>query len=323
MGNAVLPGFHRADEIPATHIGVAGGLQRLLLTEVEPRRIVAVAGAVQFLNDRIGQREVILPRGFEVGVQRAAVGAGDRCHIVKRLGAPLDLQRVDARLADQIKKRRGTQVVGVQDITAVLAFADLHILTGAMLLDKVVLPAAGLGALAAVAAAPGHIAGKQAPPGHAHTHSAVDKGFEVQLLGAVIADEGDLGQGQLSCQHHALGAQLIRHGRRLVVGDARLGGNMAFHLRGVLFGKAQNAQVGNDKGIHARLGGGLDILGQLLEFAVGGQGVQRQVDLFAAGVGKNTALAQLVHRQVDGRGAHTELRQGAVDGIRAVQHRVF
>ena len=323
-GHALVPAVHRADEIPVPYIGVAGGLLRLLFAEVEPRRIVAVAGAVQLLDDVIGQLKIIVVGVFQVGIQCAAVGAGDGRDIVKRLGPALNFQAVDTGLADQVDERRGTQVVGVQDITAVaLAFADLHILAGAVFLDQIILPAAGLGALAPVAAAARHIAGQQAAPGNAHAHSTVDERFQFKVGGAVIADEGDLGQGQLARQHDAFCAQFVADLGGLVVGDARLRGDMALDLRGVLFSQCQHAQVGDDERIHPRLGSVLDILGQLAQLFVGGQGVQGQIDFFAARVGKNAALVQFAHRQVDRGGAHAKFRQGAVDGVRAVHDGVF
>ena len=98
---------------------------------------------------------------------------------------------------------------------------------------------------------------------------------------------------------------------------------MTLDLRGVLFGQRQHTQVGNDERIHARLGGVLNVPGQLGKFLVRGQGVQRQIDLFAAGMGKDAALVQFAHGQVDGCGAHAKFRQGAVDGIRAVHDGVF
>jgi len=98
---------------------------------------------------------------------------------------------------------------------------------------------------------------------------------------------------------------------------------MALHLGSVFFGQRQHTQVGNDKGIDAGLGGILDILGQLVQLLVGGQGVQRQIDLFAAGVGEDAALVQLAHRQVDRGGPHAEFRQSAVDSVRAVHDGVF
>ena len=64
---------------------------------------------------------------------------------------------------------------------------------------------------------------------------------------------------------------------------------MTLDLRGVFFGQRQHTQIGNDERIHARLGGVLNVAGQLGKFLVRGQGVQRQIDLFAAGMGKDAA----------------------------------
>ena len=57
---------------------------------------------------------------------------------------------------------------------------------------------------------------------------------------------------------------------------------MTLDLRGVLFGQRQHTQIGNDERIHARLGGVLNVPG-------------RQIDLFAAGMGKDAALVQVAH----------------------------
>ena len=91
VGHAVLPEINGANEVPVPHIGMAGGLLGLLLAKIKARRIVAVAGAVQLLDDIIRQLKVIAVGIAQVGIQGTAVGAGDGCHIVKRLGAALDL----------------------------------------------------------------------------------------------------------------------------------------------------------------------------------------------------------------------------------------
>ena len=98
---------------------------------------------------------------------------------------------------------------------------------------------------------------------------------------------------------------------------------MALHLRGVFFGQRQHTQIGDDKGIHTGLGGILYILRQLGQFLIGRQGVKGQIDLFAAGMGKDAALAQLPYRQVYRGRAHTKFRQGAVNGVSAVHHSIF
>ena len=151
----------------------------------------------------------------------------------------------------------------------------------------------------------------------------MDERLQLQILRAVVADLRDLGQGQFAGQHNALGSQLVADLRGLIVRDACLGRDMTLDLRGILFGQRQHTQIGNDERIHARLGGILNVPGQLGKFLVRGQGVQRQIDLFAAGMGKDAALVQFAHSQVDGCGAHAKFRQGAVDGICAVHDGVF
>ena len=116
---------------------------------------------------------------------------------------------------------------------------------------------------------------------------------------------------------------MVGRGGGGVVGDARLGGKVDVGVGGVFFAQLHHAQIRRDKGVHAGVPRVPDGLGQAGQLVVGGQGVQRQVDLFAAGVGKDAALGQLAGRKVGGRGAHAELLQGAVDGVGAVEHRVF
>ena len=146
-GDTVGPGIHRTDEIPLPHIGMAGRLQGFFLAEIETRRIVAVAGTVEFLDDIIGQFIVIIEGITQEGIQRAAISAGDRGHIVEGLGAAFDLERVYTRFADQINERGCAKIVGIEDVTSVLALPNLHVLAGTVLLHKGVFPAAGLRAL--------------------------------------------------------------------------------------------------------------------------------------------------------------------------------
>ena len=89
----------------------------------------------------------------------------------------------------------------------------------------------------------------------------MDERLQFQILWAVVADLRDLGQGQFAGQHNALGSQLVADLRSLIVRDARLGRDMTLDLRGVFFGQRQHTQVGNDKRIHARLGGVLNVPG--------------------------------------------------------------
>ena len=124
---------------------------------------MAVAGAGQLLQHLLRQSEIIVERVGQVLVQRLAVSSSHAGHIVERLGAAFDLQAVHTRLADKVQERGGAQIIGVEDVAAVLVLADLIQLAGAGLLAEIVLPAAGLGTLAPVGVTACHVIREQAP----------------------------------------------------------------------------------------------------------------------------------------------------------------
>ena len=283
---------------------------------------MAVAGAGELLVHLGGQFKVIIERVGEVGVQCLAVSGGDAGDVVEGLGAALDLQAVHARLADEVNEGRGAHIVCVEDVAAILVLADLIELAGTVLLAEEVLPAAGLGALAAVGVAAGHVGGQQAPARDAHAHGTVHEGFDLQFRRGLVADGGNVLQGHLAGQHHALCAQIVGGAGGGPVGDTGLGGHVHVDVRRKGLAGLQHAQVCHDEGIHTGFGRFLDGLGQTVGFLIGGQGVHGQVDFAAAGVGVDDALRQLLRREI-GRGrAHAELRQAAVNSVRAVVHGV-
>ena len=277
-----------------------------------------MAGAGELLVDLSRQLKVVVGGVGQIGIQRLAVSGGHTGHIIEGLGAALDLQAVHTGLADQVDEGRGAQVVGVEDVAAVLVLADLVQLAGAGLLAQVVLPAAGLGALAPVGVAACHVIGQQAPAGHAHAHGTVHKGLDLQFRRGLVAQDGDVLQGHLAGQHHALGTQVIGGAGGGPVGDAGLGGHVHVDVRGNGLAGIQHAQVGHDEGIHTGLGGLLDGVRQAVGFLIGRQGVHGQVDLAAPGMGIDDALGELFRRKVGRCRPHTELRQAAVNGIGTV-----
>ena len=113
-----------------------------------------VAGTGQLGQNVIAQLKVIVERVGQILIQSLAVGGGDAGDIVERLGAALNLQAVHTCLADEVDEGSGAQIVCIEDIAAVLIFADLIQLARAGLLAQVILPAAGLGALARFASRP-------------------------------------------------------------------------------------------------------------------------------------------------------------------------
>ena len=91
----------------------------------------------------------------------------------------------------------------------------------AVAVDEGVSAPAGLGALAAVSAAPADGIAHVALPTVTHAQRAVDKGL--QLAGAASADGSDLGQAQLAGEDHALDADLLQERHPL--------GGVVVHLR--------------------------------------------------------------------------------------------
>ena len=142
-------------------------------------------------------------------------------------------------------------VAGVQDIRSAV-LGDLEILTGALFLDEVILPAAGLGALAAVCVPAGQIIRQQAAPGERHAHRPVDKGFKPQLLRGVCAYLADILKQSLAREHDGVRPEVIERVRRGAVYNAELRADMQLHARGVFLRHGDDAHVGNDDRVDAR-----------------------------------------------------------------------
>ena len=279
---------------------------------------MAVAGAGQLSQNLFRKLEVLVHRVGQILVEGAAVGRRHAGDVVESLGAALDFEAVHARVADEVEEGRGTHIVGVEDVAAVLVLADLIELARAGLLAEIVLPAAGLGALAAVCVAACHVVGEQAAARDAHAHGAVNESLDFQLRRGLVAEGSDVLQGHLPGQHHPLRAHVVGGAGSGPVGNAGLGGHMDVDVGRERLAGVQHAEVGHDEGVHTGSGSVLDGLRQTVSLLVGGQGVHGQVDLAAPGVGIDDALAQLLRGEVGGCRAHPELGQRAVDGVRAV-----
>ena len=146
----------------------------------------------------------------------------------------------------------------------------------------------------------------------------MDKGLNFQFRRGLVPQGSNVLQGHLPGQHHPLGTHVVGSAGSSPVGDARLGGHVDINVRGKVLAGVQHTQVSHNKGIHARLRGGLDGLGQAVGLLIGGQGVHGQVDLAAAGVGIDDALRQLLRRKVGRSRAHSKFRQAAIHSVRAV-----
>ena len=84
----------------------------------------------------------------------------------------------------------------------------------------------------------------------------------------------------------------------------------------------KHAGVGDDHAIRPHLADGLDILGQLLDIAVVGEQVERQIGALAVGAGEGHAFQHLLKRQVRPR-AQRQVGRAHVNRVRAVEDRDF
>ena len=80
-----------------------------------------------------------------------------RCYIEGLLVAPLNLDGIDARIAQLIQVLQHAQILGVHDVGAAFVFLDWVILARARFFLKRILPAARLSTVARYPAAPRHI----------------------------------------------------------------------------------------------------------------------------------------------------------------------
>ena len=146
------------------------------------------------------------------------------------------------------------------------------------------------------------------------------EGLDLQALGGLGPDLGDLPQVQLPGQDDPVGAQLVPGGGRLVVDDAGLGGDVDLHVGGVLLGQTQNAHIRQDDGGDPRLLQQLQPLGQTGHLIVAGHGVAGHVGIHPVGPAEGNGLFHLLRGEVPGEGAHAEGGARQVDGIGTIGH---
>ena len=193
--------------------------------------------------------------GHRAAVQHGAVNPRDHGHVLRPLHSSFDLDGGHAHGANLLEVLHQAVVLEAQGIAALFKAAEA------------VGHAAGLGALAAVAAAPADDRGEIALPRVAHAQRAVDE--DLNLHGAVAADKGNFLPGKLPGQHHAGNAHLGGLQDALQRVDAHLGGGVDGDVGGDGLTKRNKPQVLDDEGVHPQLGGAADALGGLEHLPVG------------------------------------------------------
>ena len=180
--------------IPVAHI--AAGVQLLPIlqrTKVKTGGINPMAHFIHLRQHPVRHTEVRGRMG-KISVQRLTISVGHNGGIIGTFGATLDLKRVHSCSHQFRDMLDHTQILGIENIRAVLLLIDGEILTRAGLLHQVVLPAAGLGTVTTVGVSPHHIIRENAPTAKAHTHGTVNKGLNLQLWRRMVPDHLDLVQ---------------------------------------------------------------------------------------------------------------------------------
>ena len=257
-----------------------GGILGLVLPDAEHPRaevsgIIAVGEALAVEGIQQGLLHIA---GHIALVQGLPVDPGDGGHIFGLLHPALQLQGGHAHLL---------QILQIVHQAVVLQAQGVLVLASAEAVGQ----AAGLGAAAPVAGAAADGGGEIALAGIAHTQGAVGKNLDFD--GGIFTDMADLLPAQLPAEHHpghAPGGAEQHPGQGM---DGHLGGAVDGDLRGDLFAKLHNAQILDDKGIHARRGRLTDQVGGGIHLPVGDQGVEGQMHL-------DTPDVTVFHRLVEG-----------------------
>ncbi len=292
------------------------------VVEVEAGGVFAVGDAFQLLHP--GGIETIMGGIAGVGVHGHAIGVGDHGGVVGGFHAAFELEGVDAALHQLGDVLDHAHVAGGEEEGAEFGFFNGHGKVRALFLVEGIVPAAGLGAGAAVAVTAGgeHI-GQQAAAAVGDAHGAVDEGLQLDVGGQGCLDGADLVELQFPREHETLGAE---GGVGLGGGgtdDAGLGGDVNLHVGEHFLYSRHDAEVGDDDGIDTRTA-------QLIEkgaeggiVAVAGHGVEGQVDLLAHAVGEADGGVDFLGGEVAGLGAHAESAAGEIDRVGSVEEGGF
>ena len=277
---------------------------------------LSMAGAGQFGQQaRQGGTEGVLPLGKQI--QSAAIGPGDHRHIVFGFHPAFNFQAADARLHQLGQERHQVQVLGGENVGAVGILAHGQVFAGALLLHHGVLPAAGLGAGALIAAASRQHGAEQAPAGIGHAGRAMHKGLQLHAIVQLGAHGLHALEAHLTGEDHPFAAQRLVVLHRRGIHRAGLGADVEGQLRH-LFPQGHNgANVANDSRVHANAmgdAGGLHIVVQLV---VEGHHVHGEVELLALFMHQAHRLAELLLVEIACKGAQTKALHAAVDRIRA------
>ena len=130
--------------------------------------------------------------GFQIIVDRLAIGSRNRRHIKGCLHTTFDLKTVDPRI-DQFRDMLDhAKIFGIKDISSSLILIDRQILARPLFLYHRVFPAARMGTGTTVGISSGKIIAEQASAGIGNAHSPMDKSLDLQIIRDILTNFLDL-----------------------------------------------------------------------------------------------------------------------------------
>ena len=134
-------------------------------------------------------------------------------------------------------------------------------------------------------------------------------------VGRGVVDGGDLVDGKLAREGHAVGALLAAPDGSAVIVDVRLGRDMGLDAGHGALDLKEQAPVLDDKGVGAQRGAAVDELQRIVHLGLLDDDVDRDVDARAGQVRGAAGLLKGLIGKVGGLAAGVEAAHAAVDGV--------
>ena len=287
--------LRRAADLDAQVVWPRGEHQLRIVhaVEIPPREAAAIEHLLK--RQRVARRGGLVDRG--------AIGGGDGGDVFRTLQPALDLEAVDAGLAQIVQRAERAEILRREQIAVRVLHPVAH--------------PARLSAAAAVSAAPADHSRKQALPRAGDAQRAVDKRFQFDSQPRARLN---LGNGHLAGEHgagEAVSRQKLDAGA-VVRGHLRAG--VQREPRRDRAHRARDAEVLNEHGVRAGGGDRFDGAAQGGQLVLADHRVQRDVDAHAARMAIANRVRQLTGRKVAGAVPGVEVAHAEVDGVRAVLH---
>ena len=262
--------------------------------------------------ERLGQS--ILGIGFDLvggdilpcAVDGLAIDRRNRRDVLRRLHAPLDLERCDIGFDEPVDHLDTAKVTRAEQILSLVRELP------AIRVHEPVGQTTGLGAQTAIRAASADERGEQALTRLADAQRAVDEHLEVN---AELGKLGNLFDGKLAGKRDTRATQTRGKLDAAFAAHVHLRRGVQLELGQLTTQHGHEADVLHDGGIDSRFGGIRDHRKDIVHLAGKHEGVGREIDTGAAQMGVTTRSTQVVDVEVVGITTRVERTGTQIDGI--------